>query len=490
MASVSEIAPLSTEFDLPEKKGTRGPDKGPRVPGGFKKAVEEIANVIFSKTRISVEGAAKAVIPSIPKMLTEIAEDIRTGSVDKFKISLNKLENIIGQLGIDLKKYNKDLANFLDDRSKNTIESERKIIEMRERGAKAEINEITGKINVLSRAEIKQRTETLRQVLKDTKRIKREKEKEEKQVQKSAFLSEAEIEVKKEFIEKSYEQLQDLETRKETLKSTLGIESDEDLPGTGFFGGFGRGNKGGMGGGEGIREFVPNFIMDFVDNFRDQLMGFVEPFIILKDVVFDLLKPLRIFGKLFKPLLAGMGRLIKQIGRQIMVGMLLVATNLLRLLTDKKVLIGLAALAGILGLKKLHDKFKDGPDGPKAGSAGDMDAEASHEQFDFVQDAKVSKRDSKDPNAPFYDKNSRQIIQPDNPNYFKLKKANNLPMVGMNERIENNKQLIESGTPDGPNNNLAVPISTSSNTSNSATNSTVISAANQTSDFYDVVDGT
>ena len=490
MASVSEIAPLSTEFELPQKKGTRGPDKGPRVPGGFKKAVEEIANVIFSKTRISVEGAAKAVIPSIPKMLTEIADDIRTGSVDKFKISLNKLENIISQLGIDLKKYNKDLANFLDDRSKNTIESERKIIEMREKGAKAEINEITGKINVLSRAEIKQRTETLRQVLKDTKRIKREKEKEEKQLQKSAFLSEAEIEVKKEFIEKSYEQLQDLETRKETLKSTLGIESDEDLPGTGFFGGFGRGNKGGMGGGEGIREYVPNFIMDFVDNFKDQIMGFIEPFFILKDVVFDLLKPLRIFGKLFKPLLAGMGKLIKQIGRQIMVGMLLVATNLLRLLTDKKVLIGLAALAGILGLKKLHDKFKEGDDGPKAGTAGDIAGEASGEGIEVSDPKVMSNRSSKDPNAPFYDKNSRQIIQPDNPDYFKIKKANNLPMVGMSERIENNKQLIESGTPDGPNSNVAVNSSNSLNQSTQSSHSTVISASSQTSTFYDVVDGT
>ena len=374
MASVAEIAPLNTEFDVPVKGESTG----------FKKAIEEIAQVIFQRTKISLEGSARAVMPSIPVMLSEIADDIREGSVEKFKISLEKLEKITGKLGIDLGKYNKDLAKFLDDRSKNTIESERKIIEMREKGAKAEINEITGKINVLSRAEIKQRTETLRQVLKDTKRIKREKEKEEKQVQKSAFLSEAEIEVKKEFIEKSYEQLQDLETRKETLKSTLGIESDEDLPGTGFFNfGGGSSNRGG-GMGDSIREYTPDFLMNFFDDIKGQLTGFIEPFFILKDVVFDLLKPLKIFGKLFKPLLAGMGRLIKAIGLQIMSGLALVAVNLLRILTDKKVLIGLAAMAAILGLKSAHDYLKENysDENAEPGTAGDISGEASHEQLD------------------------------------------------------------------------------------------------------------
>jgi len=377
MASVSEIAPLETEFNLPSK--TRGPDSGPRAPGGFKKAVEEIANVIFSKTRISLEGAAKAVIPSIPGMLSEIAEDIRTGSVEKFKISLEKLEQITSKLGLDLAKYNKGLANFLKEREENTIQSERKIIEMREKGAKVEVNEITGKINVLSRKEIKQRTDTLKQVLRDTKKLKREKSKEEKLLQKSAFLSEAEIQVKKEFVSKSYEQLQEMEQRKETLKSTLGIESDEDLPGTGLFGFGGGGGSKRDSGGEGIREYVPDFIMNIADEFTSQLQMFAEPFLIMKNVIMDVLKPLKILGKLFGPLITGFKKLIAQIGRQILVGLALVAVNLLRLLTDKKVLIGMAALGAILGLKKLYDKFKDGPDGPKAGTAGDIAGEAAHD---------------------------------------------------------------------------------------------------------------
>ena len=47
------------------------------------------------------------------------------------------------------------------------------------------------------------------------------------------------------------------------------------------------------------------------------------------------------------PLIKGFGRLIKTIGLQILSGMALVAVNLLRILTDKKVLIGLGALAAL-----------------------------------------------------------------------------------------------------------------------------------------------
>ena len=133
MASVAEIAPLSTEFDVPSKRGTRGPDKGPRAPSGFKKAIEEIAQVIFSKTKISVEGATAAVVPSIPKLIADISNDIREGSVEKFKISLEKLEKLIDGLGLDLRKYNKNLSDFLKKRADKIIQSESKILELREK---------------------------------------------------------------------------------------------------------------------------------------------------------------------------------------------------------------------------------------------------------------------------------------------------------------------------------------------------------------------
>ena len=348
---------LETEFDVPSERRGRGPDRGPRAPAGFKKAVEEIAQVIFSKTRISVEGAAKAVVPSIPRMIQDISDDIRTGSVEKFKVTLDKLENIIGKLGLDLKKYNKDLANFLDKRKDNLIKSEEKIIEIRQKGATAEINQITGEIDFLGRSEIKDRRDTLRETLVNIKDLEREKNREEKKLQQSRFLSEEEIKSKKQFVEKSYETLQELDKRKQTLMRTLNIQSEEELPSTGLFGRFRRSgaDRGNRGGGEGIREYVPNFLLDIGDAFKQQITGFFEPLVMLKDTFLDILKPLKIFKKLLGPIVGSFKKLLIQLGRQIKTGIALVAVNLLRILTDKKVLIGLLAVAAALGIKKLID---------------------------------------------------------------------------------------------------------------------------------------
>jgi len=347
---------LETEFDVPSERRGRGPDRGPRAPSGFKKAVEEIAQVIFSKTRISVEGAARAVVPSIPRMIQDISDDIRTGSVEKFKVSLEKLESIISKLGLDLNKYNKDLAGFLKQRQENLVKSEEKVREIREQGAKAEINQITGEIDFLSRAEIKQRRDTLRETLINIKDLEKEKNKEEKKLQESRFLSEEEINTKKQFVEKSYDTLKELETNKQTLMRTLNIQSEEELPSTSFFGRFRRpASRNDRQGGEGIREYVPNLLLDIGDAFKQQITGFFEPLVMLKDTFLDILKPLKIFKKLLGPIVTSMKGLLVQLGRQIKTGIALVAVNLLRILTDKRVLIGLLAVAAALGIKKLID---------------------------------------------------------------------------------------------------------------------------------------
>ena len=478
MASVADISPLNTEFDVPttgtQRRG-RGPDRGPRAPSGFKQAIEEIAQVIFSRTKISVEGAAAAVTPSIPKLIEEISNDIREGSVDKFKVSLEKLEKLVDTLGLDLRKYNKNLSDFLKKRADKIIQSESKILELREQGAKVEIDQVSGNINVLSKEEIKQRTDTLKQTMISLEKTKKAKDKEEKILQKRSSLSEQEIETKKKTVQQSYENIKTLEEQKQNLMKTLNIQSEEDLPSTGFFDRFKRRGGGEQrGGGEGIREYTPNFVMEIFDSFTDQIRGFAEPFIMIKDVVFDLLKPLKLLGKLFMPLIKGFGRLIKTIGLQILSGMALVAVNLLRILTDKKVLIGLGALAALFGLKKLMDKFKD-KDGPKPGSAGDIAGEASGEGIEVSDPKVMSSRDPKDPNAPFYDKETRQIIQPDNPNYFKIKERLGLPLVGMDDRTKNNTilQSTDDGRPGNVSVNNAMPIN-QNQTSNSAATTNII----------------
>ena len=482
MASVADIAPLSSEFDLPSKKGTRGPDKGPRAPSGFKNAIEEIAQVIFSKTKISVEGAAAAVTPNIPKLIADISNDIRTGSVEKFRISLEKLEKLVDNLGLDLRKYNKGLADFLRKRQENIVTSETKILDLREQGAKVEIDQVSGNINVLSKEEIKQRTDTLKQTLISLERTKKAKDREEKILQKRSSLSEQEIETKKKTVEQPYENIKTLEEQKQNLMKVLNIQSEEDLPSTGFFSRFKRRGGGDRrGGGEGIREYTPGFVMEIFDSFTDQIRGFMEPFMILKDVVFDLLKPLKLLGKLFMPLLKGFGRLIKTIGLQVLSGMALVAVNLLRILTDKKVLLALAASAvvigGFLGLKKIVDKFK-GKESP--GDAGTSGQEADHEQLDYVQDPKVmSKRDPKDPKAPFYSKINKRIVQPDDPNYFVIKQKEGLPLAGItqDERVAMNQTLQNEAVKAPPGKLNSNIVSSNAMTSNNQQTTTMVGNA-------------
>ncbi len=475
MASVAEIAPLSTEFDVPSKKGTRGPDKGPRAPAGFKKAIEEIAQVIFSKSKISVEGATAAVVPSIPKLIADISNDIRTGSVEKFKISLEKLEKLIDSLGLDLKKYNKNLSDFLKKRADNIVRSEEKILDLRERGAKVEIDQVSGNINVLSKEEIKQRTDTLKQTLISLERTKKAKDREEKILQKRSSLSEQEIETKKKTVEQSYENIKTLEEQKENLMKVLNIQNEEDLPSTGFFSRMRRGAQNTAGGvGQGFREYTPNFIQETIGSFADQIRGFIEPFVIMKDVVFDLLKPLKLLGKLFLPLLKGFGRLIKMIGLQIASGLALVAVNLLRILTDKKVLIGLGAMAALFGLKELLSKAKDGPDGPTPGTAGDIDAETSHLQLEdhYGTDNKTETTKPVDEHAEMLKEleNEKILNQGDS-----KVKANNINYT-VDDKLKANKVIMSDGVITGGKVSVtnAIPIH-NSQTSQSQSNTTIAS---------------
>ena len=339
-----------------DTKRTRGPDKGPRAPAGFKNLVEEIAQTIFSKTKISVLGAAKSVVPSIPLMIKEISDDIRTGSVEKFKLSLNKLENIIKTLGLDLKKYNKDLANFLNTRQDNFQKSEKRILEIREKGAKVEIDAITGNINYLSREEIKLKNVELLKTISDINKLQRQKNKEEKKLQESRFLSEEEIKTKKKFVNESYTTLKQLEESKTKLTETLNIQNENDMPRESMFGRI-RGRTQRIG--EGIRDFTPTFLMDIMDTFIGQITAFFDPLIMLKDIFLDILKPLKIFKVLLEPIVSSMRKYLGIIGRQIKTGLALVAVNILRILTDKKVLIGLLAVAAALGIKKLIELAGD-----------------------------------------------------------------------------------------------------------------------------------
>jgi len=92
------------------------------------KVISEIATAVFKSAKVSLDSAAKAVIPSVPDMVDDVLEDLKSGSVQKFNLAMDKLDKLVRTLGIDLKNYSKELANFADKtrrkanyvRSKNT----------------------------------------------------------------------------------------------------------------------------------------------------------------------------------------------------------------------------------------------------------------------------------------------------------------------------------------------------------------------------------
>ena len=47
-------------------------------------------------------------------MIKELTQDIETGSIDNFNKAINKLLNLLDELGINLRDYNKDLADTVD----------------------------------------------------------------------------------------------------------------------------------------------------------------------------------------------------------------------------------------------------------------------------------------------------------------------------------------------------------------------------------------
>ena len=132
----------------------------PRDEGQIQEIVKEIGTAVFKSAKLSMESAAKAVVPSMPDMVNEILDDLKSGSVRTFNLALDKLDRLVQKLGIDLKDYSKELANFQTKREEKLIKSEEKIQILKEKNIIAEI-EKSGDITILSNRDIENRKDNL-----------------------------------------------------------------------------------------------------------------------------------------------------------------------------------------------------------------------------------------------------------------------------------------------------------------------------------------
>src|SRR5210317_821431 len=362
--------------------------------------ISDIARAVFKSAKISMESAAKAVIPSVPEMVNEVLDDLKSGSIQKFNQAMDKLDKLVKTLGIDLKKYNKELANFAEKREEKITKSEEKIQLLKEKNIVAEI-EKSGDIKILSNRDIETKKDNLKLLEKNIAKLEKSLEKDRKLLQESDKLKTRAQANKKEEVKQNILKLDNMKKERETEKQILG-ERGEQQPGL-----FTRAR-------EGVGNFVEEYVTQPIADIGSTMIeGFMAPINAVKELgrsFGQLLKPLKALRPLFTGLLGSLKKFA--LGLKASVVAMLPQIAIAGLV--------IAALVGLyLAFKKAKEFFDIGPGGP--GTAGDIAGEASHIGIgDEDNVAKEGDMSSKVLRRSIVDQKTKQIIQPDDPRYDEI----------------------------------------------------------------------
>ena len=292
----------------------------------IEKVVTEIGQAIFKRAKISIDTAAAAVIPSVPEMIKEITEDLRSGPMNRFAEGLKKLDTLIDNLGVNISDYSKELAGFLKTREEKTIRSEETINELRKNNIIAEVNKITGTVEILSKVQIEKQENRLEKLNSERKDLGERLEKNRKVVQEEGRATKK----RKEDIKKTQDKILKNEQERIEILQTL--------------------NKEESGGEQSFREKTNDFVEKYIpDGLRDVGAMFTEnlmqPFTAIKDLGMmfgNLLKPLKLLPKLLIGFTVGLlGALVAMLPFLLIVG---------------------AVVLAIMGLMKILDYFGIGLD--------------------------------------------------------------------------------------------------------------------------------
>ena len=127
--ALPKIEPLNTEFDMPE------------TGNDVQREITRLGEVIIDKTSVGLKAATQSVIGDVPKMIQDLTNEIESGPVDNFALAIRKLIKLVDELGINLRDYNNNLADTVEEFTGTQQKLEQKLAELREKGIKAEINE-------------------------------------------------------------------------------------------------------------------------------------------------------------------------------------------------------------------------------------------------------------------------------------------------------------------------------------------------------------
>ena len=367
----------------------------PENKGQVQEIISDIATAVFKSAKISMESAAKAIVPSVPAMVDEVLDDLKSGSVQKFNLAMDKLDRLVTKLGIDLRQYNKELANFAAKREEKIIKSEEKIQLLKEQNIIAEI-EKSGDIKILSNKDIETKKDNLKLLEKNIANLEKSIEKDRKLLQESNKLKTTAQANKKEEVKQNILKLDDMKKQRDAEKQILG-ERGEQQPGI-----FQRG-----------RENVSNFVEEYVpapiaDIGNMMVEGFMAPINAVKDLgksFGQLLKPLKALRPLFTGLLGSLKKFALALKASIVSFLPFLAIAGLVVL----------ALGGLyLMLKKAQEFF--GKD-DKTGLEDYGEDMYLNDPSNFAKEGDMS---SKVMRRSIVDQETKQIIQPDDPRYDEI----------------------------------------------------------------------
>src|SRR6056300_1546287 len=148
--ALPKIEPLGTEFDMPQGGGD-----------AVREEITKLGAVIIDQTSVGVKAATKAVIGDVPKMIQDLTNEIESGPIDNFAMAMNKLISLVDKLGINLRDYNNKLADTVDEFKGTQQQVNEKLLEFRKNGIKAEYDQKTGAIKFLTQEEINIRKENI-----------------------------------------------------------------------------------------------------------------------------------------------------------------------------------------------------------------------------------------------------------------------------------------------------------------------------------------
>ena len=411
MASVAEIAPLSTQFDMPTDTGKKD--------DGIQQEVAKLSDVIAKRAQLGLKSATQAVVQNVPDMISQLTQDIKSGSIDSFGKAINKLNLLIDKLGINLRDYNSELADTVDRFRGDNQKMQEELARLREQGIRAEIDESTNTVKIITKERLRQLEAEKEVNLESIETNKREIE----ERQKLLNLSDQELEKKKQNREEIEQEIRTRAERNENLagenrsideRTSTTVDTGRDM------GGFSK-----------LAELKEAFMVipDTINESFGQVKQVATT--LFAGVMKFVRAPLQTIGKLFKSI----ANVFKS-ARALIALKVIAVIAAFQFFAEKIEAVGdffvgvwkkiTGFFQGIVdwfresavGKFFFGDKLKE--DAPGEGRNQSLD-EGTYEIGETNEPEKMGPMQSKNPNRPFYDRVSGQIIQPDNPNYDVIK---------------------------------------------------------------------